>query len=373
MQLRRLGRSGLAISPLSIGAMRFPRDEDAAIALIRRAIDLGCNYIDTSLGYGNEKPDGYLDSELRLAKALKDGYRERVYLSTKCSPWILQEEGYTASAADARRKIDLQMKRLEVDYLDFYQVWNITDADTFKLATRPDGMVTAIHQAMKAGLVRHIAVTTHAPLPVMHEIIDCGIFEAVTVSYHLLYRELEEVMAHAQRADMGVIVMNPMGGGTLGADSAVIRGFLPEFAGDSRTLALKFVLDNPDVTTAICGFERISDIEQNIAAAGLPPLTAEQRGRLAAGVAALEPERKRFCTQCGYCMPCPEGVLIKNIFSHAANARLFGLLESAQMRYRNWKPEWKADRCTKCGVCEEKCTNKLSIRDELQSAHELLK
>ncbi len=364
MEYRRLGRSGLNVSKLSIGAMRLPKDDGEAVAVIRRAIDLGCNYIDTSLGYG--------DSELKLAKALKDGYRERVYLSTKCSPWILKEEGYTASADDARRKIDHQMKRLEVSYLDFYQVWSINDADGFGQATAPGGMVDGIRQAMKEGLVRHIATTTHAPLPVMHQIIDCGIFEAITVSYHLLFRELEEVIAHAHRADMGVIVMNPMGGGTLGADSPVIRGLVPEAGLDSKALALKFVLDHPEVTTAICGFERISDIEENVANEARPALTAEQRARLAAGIAKLEPEAKRFCTQCGYCMPCDQGVLIKNIFAHATNARLFGLLESSRKRYAGWQQEWKADHCSGCGKCEPKCTNHLPIREELAKAHELL-
>jgi uncharacterized protein len=364
MEYRRLGRSGYDVSALSIGAMRFPKDDDAAVAVIRRAIDLGCNYIDTSLGYG--------DSELKLARALRGGYRERVVLSTKCSPWILQEEGYTASASDARKKIDHQMKRLEVDVLDFYQVWNVTDEKVYAQATAPDGMITAIRKAMDEGLVRHIAVTTHAPLELMHRMIDDGIFEAITVSFHLLNREVDEVMAHAHEKNMGVVVMNPFGGGTLAAESPIIRGFVPELGYSTKTLALRFVLDHPHVTTAICGFERLSDVEENIASSALPPLTPDQRARLAAGIAGIEPEAKKFCTQCGYCMPCDQGVLIKNLFAHVNNARLFGLIESARRRYADWKPEWKADRCTQCGKCEEKCTNKLAIREELEKAHELL-
>ena len=362
MEYRRLGRSGLQVSTLSIGAMRLPKEDEAAVTLLRQAIDAGCNYIDTSLGYG--------DSELKLGLALKDGYRDKVVLSTKCSPWIFKEEGYTAGADDARRKIDQQLERLQVEYLDFYQVWNIDSAESYAAAIAPDGVVAGINRAMDEGLVRHIAFTTHAPLPVMHQAIDSGLFEAITVSYHLLNREVEEIMAHAATADLGVVVMNPMGGGVLGAESAVLRDLLRELSWSSKALALRFVLDHPAVTTAICGFSRPSDVTENAAIAAGSGLKAEQRARLAAGVAAIETRRR--CTQCGYCMPCEHGVLIKNIFAHLTNAELFGLLDAARERYANWKPEWKADVCTQCGACEEKCTNRLPIREELARAHTLL-
>jgi len=101
MEYRRMGTNGPQVSALSIGAMRLPRDHDEAVGLLRKAIDSGCTYIDTSRGYG--------ESELKLAKALKDGYREKVVLSTKCSPWIFKEEGYEATADHARRKIDDSM------------------------------------------------------------------------------------------------------------------------------------------------------------------------------------------------------------------------------------------------------------------------
>ena len=81
MELRQFGkRSGFEVAPVSIGAMRLPEDCTDAVALIRYAIDSGMCYIDTSRGYG--------ESEFKLGRALKDGYREKVILSSKCSPWI---------------------------------------------------------------------------------------------------------------------------------------------------------------------------------------------------------------------------------------------------------------------------------------------
>ena len=89
-------RSGLKVHPVSIGAMRLPEDVEEAVSLLRQAIDIGMIYIDTSRGYG--------DSEIKVGKALKDGYREKVILSTKCSPWIKKVEPDDDTSADCTYK-----------------------------------------------------------------------------------------------------------------------------------------------------------------------------------------------------------------------------------------------------------------------------
>ena len=111
-------RSGLKVPPVNMGTMRFPADTGEAVSLIRYAIDAGLKYIDTSRGYG--------EAELVLSKALKNGYREKVILSTKCSPWIIKvQPGDRPDAATVRRRIEESIIRLGVNYLDYYQVWNI--------------------------------------------------------------------------------------------------------------------------------------------------------------------------------------------------------------------------------------------------------
>ena len=364
MRFRDFGKTGYSVAALSIGAMRLPKDYDEATALVRRAIDLGCNYIDTSRGYG--------ESELKLARALKDGYRERVILSTKCSPWIYEEEGYTTSADDARRKIDDSMTRLEVDRLDFYQVWNIHTAEVWAACRAPGAMVDGIHQAMDEGLVDHMAATTHAPEEVVFEMIDSGLFETLTVTYHLLDRERERVMERAAEQGIGIVVMNPLAGGALAFPSSTIGGFLPERGMTSKQLALRFVLDHPAVSCIISGISRLSDVEENAATWAMPPLTAEERAELARRAAALEGEGRQFCTQCGYCMPCKNGVSIKGIFNLMTRARLFGLNEWARTSYAAMKAEARADRCVLCGECEPKCTNHMAICEELERAHAFL-
>lgn len=365
MEYRTFGRTGLEVSALSIGAMRLPKDDDEAVTLLRTALDAGCNYIDTSRGYG--------DSEIKVGKALKDGYREKAILSTKCSPWILTEEGYTASADCTRAKIDDSMQRLDVDRLDFYQVWNIDSAETFELARAKGNMVDGIRKAMDEGIIDHIAATTHAPENVVFDMIDSGLFETITVTYHLLDRAREAVMTRACEKGIGVVVMNPMGGGALGADSPVIRDFLPESDLASKTLALKFVLDNPHVTTAISGISKLSDVHENLAALDLPSLTAPQRYELACRAGVIEAKGKAFCTQCGYCSKaCEADINIPHIFSLVNRAKLYDMHEWARASYARMKAERRADHCTACALCEPKCTNNLSIPHELAKAHEFL-
>ena len=94
MRARAFGkRCGGAVAPVSIGAMRLPADAIDAVGLVRHAIDSGMRYIDTSRGYG--------ESELILVRALRGGYREKVLLSSKCSPWIKKvQEGDVCSDSD---------------------------------------------------------------------------------------------------------------------------------------------------------------------------------------------------------------------------------------------------------------------------------
>lgn len=363
MDYRPFGQTGLDVSRLSIGAMRLPKDDDEAVTLLRRAIDAGCNYIDTSRGYG--------DSELKLAKALQDGYRDKVILSTKCSPWIMKEDGYTASADDTRRKIDDSMQRLGVDRLDFYLVWNITNAENFKDATRPDGMVAGIRKAMDEGLIDHIGVTSHAQPDVMRDIIDCGEFETITLSYHLLNRKEEAHLQRAHERGMGVIAMNPLAGGVLGHGSAKLCELLPESMMPAWMLGIKYVLDHPWITTSISGFSRMSDLENTLYAESLTPLSDDQRTRLTDGVAALE-QGRRFCTGCEYCQPCEHGVAISWILQMLPQAELYDLLPATRERYARIKPEMRADQCEHCGACESKCTNQIDIMAELERAHALL-
>ena len=210
-------RSGLKVHPVSMGAMRFPKDDGEAVSLIRASIDAGMIYIDTSRGY--------VDSELKLAKALKDGYREKVILSTKWSPWILKAEpDDNASAECTYKRIVESMARLEVDKLDFYQVWNVDSKDHYEQATAKGGMLDGIMRAKDEGLIEHTGFTTHdTPENVSEYIDDADWCEVILFTYNILNPTYRDVIAKAHDKGIATIVMNPLGGGMLAEDSLVLK------------------------------------------------------------------------------------------------------------------------------------------------------
>ncbi len=356
-------RSGLKVAPVSIGAMRLPNDCLDSVELVRHAIDSGMKYIDTSRGYG--------ESEFKLGRALRDGYREKVILSTKSSPWIKKIKDEDDGSSDSiRRRIDEALLRLDVDYLDFYQVWNINSPEAWENATKKGGMVDGIKQAMKEGLVRHTGFTTHEkPENLMEYLPQADWCEVVLISYNLLSRTYEEVLAKAHELGIGVIVMNPVGGGKLVEESPVLKKIAEEVGAESNAeLAARYVLSNPNVDTILCGMTKLSDVDSTIAASEKPKFTADQIDRINEYFGKLSREEVKFCTNCGYCQPCPAGINIPGIMSALYDSRILGFKKAAERTYVRVTKDISPEACTKCGKCESICTQGLKIINELKQS-----
>jgi len=132
------------------------------------------------------------------------------------------------------------------------------------------------------------------------------------------------------------------------------------------------VLDHPGVSCAISGFSKPSDVAENLATEALAPLTDDNRRELTSKAQQLDRLGKQFCTACKYCMPCPENINISHIFELVNRSRLLGLGDWARAAYRKLAEDRRADKCSRCGNCIEKCTNKLDIPGEMEKAHSIL-
>ncbi len=366
MKTRPFGkRAGLAVAPVSIGAMRLPADMDAAVALIRRAIDAGMRYIDTSRGYG--------DSEQKLALALKDGYREKVILSTKWSPWITKyDDSDDASADCVRRRLEESMRRLDVDALDFYQVWNIMSRETYDAATAPGAMLDAILRARDEGLVRHLGFTSHdTPENLLSYLPRIGWCDIVLFTYNLLNTRYAEVLQAYHEAGIGTVVMNPIGGGKLREASAVLVQLAERVGAVSvPDLALRFILSNPHVDTAIMGITNSADVDDSVASVNRGPFTPNQMGEITTFLDDISARQGEFCTSCGYCAPCREGIDIPKLMGVLFEDRFWGFREAAAASYAAL-PGPKAEACIQCGDCVEKCTQHLRVMDEIGECRRL--
>src|SRR5258707_7382317 len=154
MPQRALGRTGEKVSAIGLGGYHLGKqaDEAESIMIIRTAIDRGITFMDNCWDYN----DGV--SEIRMGKALRDGYRQKVFLMTKIDG---------RSKEEASRQIDESLKRLQTDHIDLLQHHEIIRLDDPDRIFAEGGAQEAILEAKKAGKIRHIGFTGHKD-PSMH-------------------------------------------------------------------------------------------------------------------------------------------------------------------------------------------------------------
>lgn len=368
MQKRPCGETGLDFTVIGFGAMRMVgKDVEPWAKLVAEAVDAGFNYIDTSHKYCGGT------SEIKIGEGLK-GRRDKVYLSTKSSA----DDFLTADAV--RKVIDESLEKLQVEYLDFYQLWSLPLKDFYEIAAKPGGTLEGIRKAMDEGLIHHLGFSSHDTPENQIELLQTGEFEAVTTQYNLLNRVNEPVIEEAGRRGIGVIVMGPLHGGILGTESEVLKTIFPEAATDAAAeAAFRFILSNPNVTCAISGMTTSEDVENNRRIAEhVRPLAPAEMAVVDEELRKFTEASEKLCTGCGYCMPCPAGVGIPVVFKLANAARIFGLVEGSRREYAKFDKQWPFDQfkdasfCVECGQCIPKCPMEIDIPAELKKAHSLL-
>lgn len=359
-------RNGLSVARGSIGGMRLPGDIDEAVVVIRRAIDMGMRYIDTSRGYG--------DSEIKIGKALKDGYREKVILSTKWAPWIVKIEESDDSSADCvRKRIDESMKRLDVEYLDYYQVWNIQNRENYEAAICKGGFVEGIQKAMSEGLVRRTGFTTHDSVEnLISYMPDIDWADIILFTFNILNRAYLPAVKAAHDRGIGTVIMNPVCGGILNHPNPTLEELSQKVGAVSvADMGIRWLMSQSCVDTIISGISTIEDVNRSVASVTAGTFTSEQTELIDAKLAELDGMKEAFCTGCRYCMPCPHGIEIPAIMGMNSTYRFDGFHNNAREQYAAIQGV-KADGCVQCGECEAKCTQHLPIMDEMRWACEHL-
>ena len=366
MQYRAFGKTGKKISALGFGAMRLPKredgtfDHDEGVRIIRRGFELGINYIDTAPYYCDK------ESEVIVGKALK-GWREKVMLSTK-------NPVENDSPADFRKRLESSLKNLDVDTIDFYHLWGIS-WESFHKTIAPN-LLDEIQQCKDEGLIGNISFSFHDKAENMKKIIDAGDFASVLCQYNLLDRSNEDMIHYAHEMGLGVVIMGPVGGGRLGVPSEAIQSLLPGGVASSPEIALRFVLAHPGVSCALSGMSAMNQVEQNAEIlSNTAPLSAEELKQVEAAMAENKKRADLYCTGCNYCMPCPQGVGIPQIFEMMNYHRVYGLTDHARGRYANIAKDGKfkdVSACVDCGLCEEQCPQKIEIRKQLRETEKVL-
>jgi uncharacterized protein len=381
MQYRPFGNTGANVSILGFGAMRLPQREDktvdleTAVPLLRRGIDLGINYIDTAYVY----IDG--TSEVAVGQAIKPYDRASLYLATK----IPVHDAETGSAAAWRAKLETSLKRFDTPYIDYIFFHGLTWAEFDQVVSRPGMALEAARQAQAEGLVRHICFSSHDSEDNIIRLIDTGAFAGMLVQYNYLDQHNAPAIAQAGKRGMGVAIMGPVAGGRLALPQGVVIDNEGLLEVKTPELALRYVWNNPNVSTALSGMNAMQQIEENCAAADRAGTLDDQEH---AQVQRLFEQNQKladlYCTGCSYCMPCPNDVHIPENFRYMNWFRVWGLEEQAKAAYAKltgedvWTP-WagafkglNAEACLQCGECEPKCPQNIHIIDQLVEVAETL-
>ena len=359
MEYTILGRTGLRVSRLGFGCMRFPMkgdgtvDRDLSIPMLRRAVELGVNYFDNAVMYCGG------DSQRVLGEAM-EGIRDKVILSTKNHHYDKKDK------ATWWRNLENSLTFMRTDYIDVYNFHGMNFEAYEGSVAGDDGLYKDMLKAKEQGMIRHICHSFHGSPESLKKVVDTGLFEAVTLQYNLLDQSLEEAIAYAAEHGEGVTIMGPVGGGRLGYPSDKAAELVGEVK-STPELALRFVLSNPNVCIALSGMNTMQQLEENVATVSKAGrLSAEDHKRIEAAVLERKQLSGLYCTGCNYCMPCPEGVNIPANFEILNLERVFGLTEHARSRYAALTG--KAALCRLCGKCTERCPQDLASPERLAEA-----
>lgn len=263
MPYRTLGKTGEKVSLLCLGGYHIGTDvlsDEQAVTLIRRAVDEGVNFLDNAWSYNGGR------SEERMGAALRDGYRDKVFLMTK-------HKGRDAKTA--QEHLETSLRRLRVDVIDLWQFHEIVLSEE-PARIYSEGALDVALKAKEQGKIRYIGFTGHR-IPTTHvEMIARGFpWDTVQMPLNVLdhhYRSFErEVLPKALAVQIGVIAMKTLGG---------TPGAIPQSGAASVEECLRYAMSLP-VATVCCGLDSMEKLERALKIArDFTPMTPQEKEAL---------------------------------------------------------------------------------------------
>lgn len=376
MLTRILGKTDEEVSILGFGCMRLPKvndsdevDVDESIKQIRYAIDQGVTYIDTAYPYHGGQ------SEEIVGKALEDGYREKVKIATKLPPWMVNSREHMDEI------LNEQLEKLQTDTIDFYLIHALTKK-RWNLALKYD-VFDFLDKALASGKIKHVGFSFHDDYELFQEIVDSYDWEFCQIQFNFMDQDYQaglKGMKYANEQGLGIIVMEPLRGGSL------VNNIPDDIQQKWKTLdednspaqwALKFIWNFEEVNVVLSGMNQMDHIQENIdmASRATPGSMTKKELRTINEIKNIYHDRiKVNCTRCQYCMPCTVGVDIPEAFTQYNNAFMFDDVDSAKFHYHILlgKHDKLASKCIECGQCEPKCPQNIKIIDRLKEVVDLL-
>ncbi len=341
---RKLGKTGIELPIVSFGVMRADSP-----ALVQAAVKEGILLFDTAHGYQRGK------NEEMLGEVFKNSPRDSFVLATKVEPEGTDRQtglpGPNVSAKPFLEKLDISLTRLKMDYVDILYAHSLMA----KEAVLHPEIILALTTAKKEGKAKHIGLSVHRNEPaVIRAAIESGVYEVILTSYnfkqdHIL--EVKKAVAEAAKAGIGIVAMKTMAGG---------------FHDKARTqpinckAALKFVLQDENVTTTIPGNTTFDQLAMNASVNYDLALTMEEKMDLAKG----ESQGGLYCQGCKQCVPdCKKNLPIPDLmraymytYGYRDNVQAYDLLNTLSV---------SSNPCSGCTDCTVVCAKNFNVTERI--------
>jgi predicted aldo/keto reductase-like oxidoreductase len=348
---RTLGKTGMKVPVISFGVMRADNPN-----LCKAAYEKGIRFFDTANGYQNG------NNEIMLGNLLKDYPRNSFYLATKVAADGVDRDGKPTEKTTAEAflaKFTTSLSRLKMDYVDILYIHGVSSPEL--LEYKP--ILDTLKKLKKDGKIKFMGFSTHKNEAVLVEAAAAsGNWDVVLTSYNFkqtYINELNIAIKKASAAGIGIVAMKTMAGG----------GFLDKEKTKpiNSTAALKWVLANPDVHTAIPGMTDFDQLDLNVKIMSDISITDAEKKDLVIASA----EKGLYCTGCTKCIPaCRMNLPVPELmraymyaYGYSNPAMAYSLLEELGT---NDNP------CRECDVCNVECTKKFNIKDKITDISRLV-
>ena len=355
---------GAEISRLGYGGMRFPKngydvDFDAAVELLHKAYEMGINYFDTAMVYHKG------ESEKIFGKAFENYDRSTFYIADKMSIWVCEDE------EDMKRRFENQLKTLKTDYIDFYLVHSLNRNHYKKV--KDFRCVEFLQEMKRQGKIKHLGFSFHDTYQVFTQILNDYDWDFVQIQLNYLdwqNQGAEQLYRELEKRNLPVMVMEPVRGGYLATiDEQRAKPFLEMEPNRSiASWAVRWVASLPQVAVVLSGMSDEQQLEDNVATmTNFEPMNEQELQAVAKVVEEIRKVNEIPCTGCRYCMDCPMGVDIPEIFAIYSRYKIFEKEKSFVDDYKAVVEHGNgAEHCVRCMACTTKCPQMIAIPDKLE-------
>jgi predicted aldo/keto reductase-like oxidoreductase len=374
---REIPRTQEKLPILGFGCMRFVEkngsiDEERSKALLRYAIDKGITHLDTAWMYHHGQSESF------LGRALADGYREKVTISTKLPHWLVK------SREDMDFFLNTQLNRLNTNYIDYYLIHSIGRESWDRM--KACGVMEFLDTAKADGRIKHTGFSFHEDTKTFKEIVDAYPWDCCLIQYNIIDEFSQagrEGLTYAAQKGLAVFIMEPLRGGKLARNPPGEIAHIWEQAPVKRTMAewaLRWLWDQPEITMVLSGMNDFAQVDENCRTAETAypgSLTAEEQSVIRRVSDTWHSLMKVPCTGCQYCMPCPFGVNIPSCFEMYNNLFMFGDTWRTNAVYAArlggvMSGYSVASACVGCGACLSACPQGIHIPERLKEVSDRL-